>query len=756
MTDKYKAGEVCVEFKAELTALKRGLKDAEKLADSAGKKTDRAFRKAVQNNTQVLINPQILNIDQSIAIEAGKVIGANVAKGVEESLDAKTFVSQFKADLSSGFGSFDGIRSQAKNAAISGVKGDGVKSALKKNLVAAVAVTAGETAIKAIGAALDQASTIQKSADQIGVSSQALQEYSAIARDANISQSDMNSALSEGANNVQAFIENGGGPAAEAIKALGLEQDITSGKLSSSEDVLKSVFLKLESVQGESRRAALAQKVFGEAGGKNLKDALNNGIGSMDETIGKAHALGQVFSKEATQSALEAKAAMAELSLTIKTNLNKAFVAVAPAIEWTVNKILNFIEVARTGIKVIGDLLQKTRRIRNDLIAPKELESLEGLTNRLIKQEEKLAKARDKLSSGGISGRKRKKYEKQAAEADEEIRELRAIVDKRLDGTSNKINYVEPENSLDLAQKIDDIQKLKDELKKASHEIEAGKFQSDFDKLLDDAGVKLFGPEIRAIVKSSGDEFANVIDGEISRLKSLLDEYETPDISALEKPKEKTQISTPVGQVYNIRQGQSKEVQEGPPEIDWTARGAEFRSEYLAPLEKYHERLKQIETIQSNPIASAAVGDDGKFIEAKVEALKGYASVTSDFQLANEALRDSINSGAFNNEHGLDLEAVIQAKIAIADATKHIEKQTKAVEEKINTEQAAFEKEKQLRLERNQLLIEEAEAKLLIAQVDGLFDTQQLEQSIRLLKEKRKFLQIGQSDSDAEGNAVKT
>src|SRR5690606_24375976 len=70
------------------------------------------------------------------------------------------------------------------------------------------------------------------------------------------------------------FVETGGGPAAQVIKQLGLEQDITSGKIRTAEQLYDRIVSELQGVDSAARAAAIASGFFGDEAGPKLATVL--------------------------------------------------------------------------------------------------------------------------------------------------------------------------------------------------------------------------------------------------------------------------------------------------------------------------------------------------------------------------------------------------------------------------------------------------------------------------------------------------
>lgn len=103
------------------------------------------------------------------------------------------------------------------------------------------------------------------------------------------------------------FKNTGAGPAKSALEDLGLANDVTSGKLATTEQTLDVVLERLAGIQDSGQRAAQIAKLFGDDAGPKLARLLSQGVDSMKELEEQAHSLGIVLSEELISDAVKTR-----------------------------------------------------------------------------------------------------------------------------------------------------------------------------------------------------------------------------------------------------------------------------------------------------------------------------------------------------------------------------------------------------------------------------------------------------------------
>ena len=177
-----------------------------------------------------------------------------------------------------------------------------------------LAVAAAGTAFVAMGQrALAANETIADTAAKANVAVETLQEMRFVALQNGASARDMDDAFTRLNRRMGLFINNGGGPAANAIKKLGLEADIMSGKLGSNEAIFLEVVRRLEDIENQAQRSALQSEFFGDDAGPRLNQLLALGVKGIEQWRDRARELGLVIDKDVVTSAATANLRFKEL-----------------------------------------------------------------------------------------------------------------------------------------------------------------------------------------------------------------------------------------------------------------------------------------------------------------------------------------------------------------------------------------------------------------------------------------------------------
>lgn len=143
------------------------------------------------------------------------------------------------------------------------------------------------------------------------------------------------------------FLNSGGGPAAAAIRELGLEFRIASGEISNTEQFFDAIVGKLEDVGDASRVSALAAQLFGDDAGPKLVAALRLGTSGLKDLEDAATG---VFSQDTIDRASLINDRFNEISRAVGNTLKSAFVNATAA-------VINFFDQV-DGIRLTNTLGQ--------------------------------------------------------------------------------------------------------------------------------------------------------------------------------------------------------------------------------------------------------------------------------------------------------------------------------------------------------------------------------------------------------------
>lgn len=204
-------------------------------------------------------------------------------------------------------------------------------------LMTAAAGAAAIAAVKRTVSALDD---IGKTADKIGVTTDALQELRTVAESAGVSQSSLDSSLERFSKRLgEATL--GFGAAAAALKEMGLNADKLAAK--GVDAALSDVADAMASIASPTERAARAAQLFGREG-VAMVGLLKQGSAGMEEMRADARALGIVLDEKLIRSSEAAQTQLDLMGRVISANLNNALITMAPLLV--------------TGATAVADLAQ--------------------------------------------------------------------------------------------------------------------------------------------------------------------------------------------------------------------------------------------------------------------------------------------------------------------------------------------------------------------------------------------------------------
>ena len=168
--------------------------------------------------------------------------------------------------------------------------------------------------IRATTASLEYASSLGETAQQLGVSTAALQEYRYAATQVGLSAEEMDMALSQLTRRI-GEAQAGTKAQAEAFAQLGISVNgLTTA------DAIPAIAEALSKIQSPARRAAIEMDLFGRSGQK-LETLLADGAAGVNALREAAHRLGIVLTDEMIAKADEASDRLSEMSLVLKSQL---------------------------------------------------------------------------------------------------------------------------------------------------------------------------------------------------------------------------------------------------------------------------------------------------------------------------------------------------------------------------------------------------------------------------------------------------
>lgn len=187
-------------------------------------------------------------------------------------------------------------------------------SAAKGAAIGFVSSISVDTVIRATMAGLEYASSLGETAQQLGVTTAALQEYRYAATQVGLSAEEMDQALSQLTRRI-GEAQSGTKAQAAAFAELGISINGLT-----TEEAIPAIADALSKIPDPSRRAALEMDLFGRAGQK-LEPLLAGGASAVNNLRDAAHRLGIVLSEEQIQNADDTADKLAEVQTVLQAQI---------------------------------------------------------------------------------------------------------------------------------------------------------------------------------------------------------------------------------------------------------------------------------------------------------------------------------------------------------------------------------------------------------------------------------------------------
>ena len=212
-------------------------------------------------------------------------------------------------------------------------------STLRRRMRLLSGVTIGLTA--AVGAAgglaflvkrsIDAADSIAKTADAIGISTDALQELRFAADLSGVSVESLDKALKFATKAIGELRTRTSSELTTALKDFDAQLLRNIRSAGSVEEAINLVFRRMGEMEDATKKAALAKSVFGRAG-IDLVNIVRGEAGALEEMRQHARDLGIVLDEELLRNAEKTKDQLTVLGTVLSANLNKAVLEHADAI----------------------------------------------------------------------------------------------------------------------------------------------------------------------------------------------------------------------------------------------------------------------------------------------------------------------------------------------------------------------------------------------------------------------------------------
>ena len=191
---------------------------------------------------------------------------------------------------------------------------------LAKGAALSFAATVGaEMFIGAIKSGLDYASSLGEVAQQLGVTTDALQEYRYAATQVGLSQEEMDQALGQLTRRI-GEAASGTKAQVEAFEKLGISVKDAKGNIVATGEAIPQIADALQKIESPADRAAILMDLFGRAGQK-LEPLLGGGADAVRHLRDAAHDLGVVLSEDQIQRADETADKLGSLKRVLQANI---------------------------------------------------------------------------------------------------------------------------------------------------------------------------------------------------------------------------------------------------------------------------------------------------------------------------------------------------------------------------------------------------------------------------------------------------
>lgn len=197
------------------------------------------------------------------------------------------------------------------------------------------------------------ADEIGKTADKLGIGTEALQEYRHAADMAGLAQSTFDMALQRFTRRASEAA-NGTGEAKAALAELGIQLRDSNGNMRSSEDLLADVADAFTRVKSPADRLRLAFKLF-DSEGAGMVNMLRNGSKGLNDMRQEARDLGLVLSDQIVRDAERFSDQMSRLETMLQAGLARNLSSLIPVITGIANAFI----AALPHVKNFFDILQR-------------------------------------------------------------------------------------------------------------------------------------------------------------------------------------------------------------------------------------------------------------------------------------------------------------------------------------------------------------------------------------------------------------
>ena len=219
-----------------------------------------------------------------------------------------------------------------------------------------MAALSARAAVGALSDTISRLDDIGKTADRIGITTDALQELRTVAESAGVSQSALDTSIEKFGRGLSEA-SMGIGTAKVALKELNLSADDLM-KLG-LEDAMGKVADEIKKVPSPMERTALAMQLFGRSGAPML-NLLREGSDGMAKMRADARALGIVIDEDLIRNAEESQTQLDLMSRVISAQLSSALIELAPILVGAATTVAGFVTNIVAAIGAVQEVVNPT------------------------------------------------------------------------------------------------------------------------------------------------------------------------------------------------------------------------------------------------------------------------------------------------------------------------------------------------------------------------------------------------------------
>jgi len=222
--------------------------------------------------------------------------------------------------------------------------------------VFAASVVGGKL-ISSIQGTIDRLDELSERSRAIGVTAEALQVYEYAAKQANVRSDELFAAIRKGTENFAEFAATMGGPAANAIRQLGINTRDAAGELRPMGDLIEDIRKKTASMGAGDRQRTYGD-IFGKGG--QLVERLTAGAG-YDAARGELNRLGGLVSNEDIARASKVSDAIDRMSVAFRGLKEQAIIALSGPLIDLFNAVAENLSRIQTLVRGVGAYLMGTQ-----------------------------------------------------------------------------------------------------------------------------------------------------------------------------------------------------------------------------------------------------------------------------------------------------------------------------------------------------------------------------------------------------------